>query len=66
MKRFSELDERDRYQIQMLAREQMVCKLLADVAQDMTVCQMEGWDVYEYPARIADEMRRILRKETKR
>ena len=35
--------------VQMLARHQMIARLLADVAQDMTICKMGGWDVWEYP-----------------
>ena len=34
--------------VQMLARHQMIARLLADVAQDMTICELEGWDVWEY------------------
>ena len=36
------------YAVQVLARHQMVERLLADVAQDMTICELEGWDVWEY------------------
>ena len=36
------------YAVQVLARHQMVERLLADVAQDMTICKLEGWDVWEY------------------
>ena len=35
--------------VQMLARHQMIARLLADVAQDMTICKLEGWEVWEYP-----------------
>ena len=34
--------------VHMLARHQMIARLLADVAQDMTICELEGWDVWEY------------------
>ena len=37
------------YAVQVLARHQMVERVLADVAQDMQICRIEGWDVWEYP-----------------
>ena len=39
------------YSVQTLARHQMIAKLLADMAQDMTICRLEGWDVRELPRR---------------
>ena len=37
------------YAVQVLARHQMVERVLTDVAQDMQICRIEGWDVWEYP-----------------
>ena len=34
--------------LNQLAREQLKLKILADIATDMTVCELEGWDVYEH------------------
>lgn len=45
-----------------LQRHTMIKKILADVLTDMTVCRLEGWDIYEYPQMIYDEMKRILEK----
>lgn len=30
------------------AREQMKCRLLADIRFDLAVCEIEGWDKLEY------------------
>lgn len=42
-----------------LAREQMKCRLLADIAVDMQVCQLEGYDAIEYVNEILGEVERI-------
>ena len=42
-----------------LAREQMKMRLLADIACDMQVCELEGMDHTEYAAEIMDEVSRI-------
>lgn len=39
-----------------LCREQMICKLLADINMDLTVCELEGWDKREYILRIKAEI----------
>lgn len=39
----------DRYALQMLARHQMIERLLCDVRFDMEVCKLEGWDFREFP-----------------
>lgn len=36
------------YALQRLAREQMKLRLLADIAHDLQVCELEGWDHTEY------------------
>ena len=38
----------ERYTLQRAAREQMKHRILADIAVDLTVCKMEGWDHTEY------------------
>ena len=42
-----------------LAREQMKHRLLADLAVDATVCQLEGYDFFEYLNEIIGECERI-------
>lgn len=39
-----------------LCREQMICKLLADINMDLTVCELEGWDKREYINRLKMEI----------
>lgn len=46
--------------IQTLARHEMTARLLADIAADMTVCRLEGWDVFEYPRMVRAEMDGII------
>ena len=49
-----------------LAREQMKHRLLADVIVDMTVCELEGWDMMEYAKELFVEVERIaVRHEPK-
>ena len=48
--------------IQTLARHEMTARLLADIATDMTVCRLEGWDVFEYPRMVRAEMDGIIRR----
>lgn len=43
-----------------LAREQMKVRLLADIAVDMRVCELEGWDYMEYASELLDEVQRIV------
>lgn len=48
--------------IQTLARHEMTARLLADIAADMTICRLEGWDVFEYPRMVRAEMDGIIRR----
>lgn len=40
---------REAYAMQTLARHQLIVKVLSDMAMDMTICKLEGWDVWELP-----------------
>ncbi len=51
----------NRRNLQSLARHQFIAHMLSDIATDMMICKMEGWDPYEFPRIIADEMQRILK-----
>lgn len=42
-----------------LAREQMKCRLLADIAVDMQVCGLEGYNPAEYVDELLYEVERI-------
>ena len=43
-----ELTIDERKALQKLAREQLKCKLLNDIKQDITVCKLEGWNYTDY------------------
>lgn len=48
--------------LQRYCRESMKLRLLADIVQDMTVCRLEGWDVFEFVRELHTELERILDK----
>ncbi|MBQ7212132.1 MAG: hypothetical protein IJS19_05655 [Muribaculaceae bacterium] len=39
-----------------LARHKMIVRLLADIALDLQVCELEGWDKREYIAMLHKEI----------
>ena len=45
-----------------LARHQMKRRLLADIAADMTVCKLEGFDIREYANDLKAEIDNIVRQ----
>ena len=47
-KRLQDLTTDERYVLQQVCRHQTIVKLLADIAADITVCELEGWDKMEY------------------
>lgn len=46
--------------LNVLAREQMKHKLLADIMVDLTVCQIEGWDYRAYLFELRDLVQSII------
>lgn len=46
--------------LNVLAREQMKHKLLADIMVDLTVCQIEGWDYKSYLFELRDLVQSII------
>lgn len=46
--------------LQRYCRESMKLRLLADIVQDMTVCRLEGWDVFEFVRELHAELEKIL------
>ena len=46
------MDSDTRRALQVLAREQLILKLLADILFDINVCRLEGWDWREFPREI--------------
>lgn len=41
-------DKETEYALQMLARHQMIKKLLSDIMIDIQICDLNGWDKTEY------------------
>lgn len=60
--RLCEPDSESRYALQRLAREQMKLRLLADIAADMQVCRLEGWDCREYIRDLHNELTRLVER----
>ena len=52
-------EKRTAIALNTLAREQSITKLLADIATDLTICKIEGWDCMEYITRLESEIVRI-------
>lgn len=55
-------DKETAYALQKAAREQFKLKMLADIAADMSICQIEGWDHREYVLELHQELERIIGK----
>lgn len=45
-----------------LAKHKMIVRLLADIALDLQVCEIEGWDKREYIAMLHKEIDDFYRK----
>lgn len=53
----------DPERLNRLAREQMKAKLLNDILLDMTICQLEEWNVIEYLQELKELIDSIINKE---
>ena len=51
------------YAMQVLARHQMINRLLADMLADMQICRLEGWDAREFPRMVHDAIDGLYDKE---
>lgn len=60
------LDKDTRRALQELARHQLIKKMLADIATDMQVCKLEGWDISEYPLMLKNEIELIINSMEKK
>ena len=45
--------------LQILVRHQFVCKMLAEILWDMTICKREGWDEMEFIRQLQTELDRL-------
>ena len=55
-------DAAHRKQIQEACRHAFVRKMFAELLTDMTICQLEGWDVLEFPRMLKHEIERCFPK----
>lgn len=55
--------DNDAYAMQRLAREEMKLKLLADIAMDVQICQLEGWDYKSYIVDLVGLLSRFVDRE---
>ena len=53
-------DESNRKKIQDMARHQFINKMYAELIGDMKICQLEGWDIFEYPRMLRDAINRCF------
>lgn len=52
--------EETRYELQKLARLQMITHLEKDILFDLQVCEIEGWDKTEYIRMLQDKLNSFL------
>ena len=55
-------DEANRKKITDMARHQFINKMYAELLGDMKICQLEGWDIFEYPRMLRDAINRCFPK----
>ena len=55
-------DEANRKKIQDMARHQFITKMYAELLTDMGICQLENWDIYEFPRMLRDAINRCFPK----
>lgn len=53
------------HKLNQLGRHEAITKLLADISTDMVICQLNGWNAFEYSQMIQAELSRILAKKPK-
>ena len=52
-----------RYALQKLARHELILKILADIAADMMICELEGWPKMEFIDMLFEEMANFKRRQ---
>ena len=53
-------DEANRKKIQDMARHQFITKMYAELLTDMGICQLENWDIYEFPRMLRDAINKCF------
>lgn len=57
--------EENRKKIQDGARHEFINKMYAELLHEYTVCQIEGWDMFEFPRMLRDALSVCFPKEAK-
>jgi hypothetical protein len=50
-------------QLNDLARQQFISKMLEEILFDMNICRLNGWDIFEFPNLIKKEIERICKND---
>ena len=58
----AEEDAAYRKKLQEACRHDFVRRMFVELLADMSICQLEGWDIYEFPRMIRREVERCLPK----
>ena len=58
-------DEANRKKIQDMCRHDFVRKMYAELLTDYTVCELEGWDMFEFPRMLRDALAVCFPKQPK-
>lgn len=57
-----EEDMQYRKKLQEVCRHDFIKRMFAELLADLSICQLEGWDIYEFPRMIRREVERCLPK----
>ncbi len=52
-----------RYALQTAARHELILKILADIAADMMICELEGWPKTEFIDMLFEEIAHFKRRQ---
>lgn len=58
----AEEDAECRKKLQEVCRHDFIKRMYAELLADLSICQLEGWDIYEFPRMIRREVERCLPK----
>lgn len=58
----AEEDAACRKKLQEVCRHDFVRRMFVELLADLSICQLEGWDIYEFPRMIRREVERCLPK----
>ena len=51
-----------RKKLQECCRHDFIKRMFCELLADLSICQLEGWDIYEFPRMIRREVERCLPK----